>query len=730
MSIVTRVGKGSKLTIEEMDNNLLSLETDISGNVSSIISKLDKGTYTGTAKDLDNAIAASVTLIASKLDKGAYTGTAKDLENAIISAVTGASGISIVPTSPAPTGTGIASFTATQAGTYTNYGGVVVAANSFAIISRSAAGVFSISQTALNISSKTDQANYINAIGVNKLTFQGNLTNLLDGNSGFFINTAVSVGATVSLTPQTLANYGYGIIEAVEGDVFLLKSRGASVQRSWAFINSSNQLISVAVASLNTMANPIAVTAPAGTAKVIFNHRYTDDPLPTVAKYSEPDKLLQSNINVVASTVSTNKTEYFSGVGIIPTEWESKLLNLITTNSGTYINTAISIGATVSLTPVVLTGYGFVVLDSIAGDLFYLKSRGGNAPRLWAFVNSSNQLISVSASTLDVYDNPIVIKAPAGTAKVIFNHRYIDNPLPFITRYNVKEKFLQSNIDAANQWFGKTVALYGDSITAISSGNFNIPSIDTTKWGVILANELQLSTLYGRGIGAQKYSFGTNGGSVAFCNTVTGIQESRNDSFNYDNYVGNVAVPAGTTPIRGAFSSWLRIITQYPAAIKNTIGTIIIMGATNDDIDTTALSWVQSSTVDTEWAASSQYATYGGDYNLATLEGGIASTIMKMQAYMPQARIIIATPLSGRGTTGNLNMSSPITEEYTKSISVRKIANIFSLPIIDVNSKCGINGLNRTTFITDSVHPYNIEGNSALAMAMLGDLKSIYPRLT
>jgi hypothetical protein len=164
MAIVTRLSKGSKLTIEEMDNNLLSLETDISSNVSAITSKLDKGSYTGTAKDLDNAIAANVTLIASKLDKGAYTGSAKDLENAIIAAVTGASGISIVPTSPAPTGTGIASFTATQAGTYTNYGGVIVAANSFAIISRSATGVFSISQTALDLADYAKQSYIENEI--------------------------------------------------------------------------------------------------------------------------------------------------------------------------------------------------------------------------------------------------------------------------------------------------------------------------------------------------------------------------------------------------------------------------------------------------------------------------------------------------------------------------------------------------------------------------------------
>jgi hypothetical protein len=112
--------------------------------------------------------------LALKTDKGGYTGSAKDLENAIIAAVTGASGISIVPTSPAPSGTGIASFTATQAGTYTNYGGVVVTANSFAIISRSAAGAFSISQTTLNLSTYATILDLNNNVA-NDLIFQTSL---------------------------------------------------------------------------------------------------------------------------------------------------------------------------------------------------------------------------------------------------------------------------------------------------------------------------------------------------------------------------------------------------------------------------------------------------------------------------------------------------------------------------------------------------------------------------
>lgn len=67
---------------------------------------------------------------------------------------------SITPSST-PTGTGKAFWTATQAGTYTNFGGVVVSANSFAVISRDALGAFSISQTALDLTeyAKKDKAN-------------------------------------------------------------------------------------------------------------------------------------------------------------------------------------------------------------------------------------------------------------------------------------------------------------------------------------------------------------------------------------------------------------------------------------------------------------------------------------------------------------------------------------------------------------------------------------------
>ena len=68
---------------------------------------------------------------------------------------------SVKPTDT-PTGTGVAFWVATQAGTYTNFGGVVVSANSFAVISRDAAGAFSISQTTFDISSKVNVSDVVN----------------------------------------------------------------------------------------------------------------------------------------------------------------------------------------------------------------------------------------------------------------------------------------------------------------------------------------------------------------------------------------------------------------------------------------------------------------------------------------------------------------------------------------------------------------------------------------
>lgn len=91
---------------------------------------------------------------------------------------------SIKPTD-VPTGAGKGYWYASQAGTYTNFGGVVVGINSFAIISRNELGVFSISQTAVNLSEyvqkQDSQINLLYKIAENLPQFNvGNVFNLAD----------------------------------------------------------------------------------------------------------------------------------------------------------------------------------------------------------------------------------------------------------------------------------------------------------------------------------------------------------------------------------------------------------------------------------------------------------------------------------------------------------------------------------------------------------------------
>tara|TARA_R110000782_G_scaffold97247_1_gene182023 strand:+ start:195 stop:2243 length:2049 start_codon:yes stop_codon:yes gene_type:complete len=122
----------------------------------------------------------------------------KEVVDSIAVATSKASGTIIVPNSPAPAGTGVASWTATQAGTYTNYGGVVVNANSFAIISRSATGVFSISQTALDLTTyaKVADVNKIN-VWTAKVYASGDQVNYLGKD---WVSNAATVAGDVPAT--------------------------------------------------------------------------------------------------------------------------------------------------------------------------------------------------------------------------------------------------------------------------------------------------------------------------------------------------------------------------------------------------------------------------------------------------------------------------------------------------------------------------------------------------
>ena len=166
---------------------------------------------------------------------------------------------------------------------------------------------------------------------------------------------------------------------------------------------------------------------------------------------------------------------------------------------------------------------------------------------------------------------------------------------------------------------------------------------------------------------------------------------------------------------------------MFPENIKDTVDMVFVMGGTNDGADDEAVEFIVGDKTDPEWAASGYYATYGGDYNISVLRGAIASTVMKLQAWMPNALVVIGTNLSGRGTAGEIGTSLDVVE-YNKAIIEKEMASRMSCPCIDVYSTCGINPWNRTTYIDDGVHPYLDEGKKMLGRTVACGLNGIYPK--
>lgn len=203
-------------------NNLVSTAhthviNDVTGLQTGLDSKFDKSGGTISGSLIVNTISATTYQnlpLDIRLTGGTYNvGTATFTNNTGGTfSVTGFTGVpylgSIVPTSQSTGSTGDGFWTATQAGTYTNFGSVVVSGNSFATISRTSGGTFSISQTPLDLSSyiATTDLNYI--IGTNKFnkidntlgghTFQNqgiNNTGVIGVQSGW-IGAKIPVSAT------------------------------------------------------------------------------------------------------------------------------------------------------------------------------------------------------------------------------------------------------------------------------------------------------------------------------------------------------------------------------------------------------------------------------------------------------------------------------------------------------------------------------------------------------
>lgn len=263
-----------------------------------------------------------------------------------------------------------------------------------------------------------------------------------------------------------------------------------------------------------------------------------------------------------------------------------------------------------------------------------------------------------------------------------------------------------------NPWIGKNCVTYGDSITA--QGN-----VDGYGYQHFMKQEIEFANMYNRGVGGQTYVWNTS----TFYANADGSYNSRDDLHS---------PPSGTTEHNGSFCSWDRITTMIPKSVRESIDLIIVMGGTNDHgqnkTDSKVFSWSSSNITDKDWVNDSEFYN-GGDYDITTFTGAIASTIMKMQIWCPNAVIVVATPFCKWDTSTNrqwLNSSHMSLDEISDIEII--VANHMSVPVIDVNATCCINAFNYDKFVRDGVHP-STAGEKRIARSIVSGLHSIYPMI-
>ena len=276
-------------------------------------------------------------------------------------------------------------------------------------------------------------------------------------------------------------------------------------------------------------------------------------------------------------------------------------------------------------------------------------------------------------------------------------------------------------------WSGKTIAMYGDSITELCGNT----SVNGNSWGGYLIKALQSNGIV-RGWG------GTPLRHSIWDNSTTGTNKHWFNEFGEKVAVGTEGAiqcnPAG-------MCDWKRIITQFPETIKDTIDAVILMGGTNDfryaeigNVEYTTRDILPESTskIDTDWFDSEYYT--GGDFDVTSVQGAVCSAILKLQTWMPNAVIIVATQLSGywltqgeNGTHQLVSDKSGLTEgEF--ALKIAESARYMSVPVIDINGLTGINQWNRINYISDNVHPYTDNGKKAMARVFIGEFNRIMPK--
>lgn len=406
---------------------------------------------------------------------------------------------SIVPTST-PTGTGIAYWLATQNGTYTNFGGVVVNTSSLAVVSRDTAGAFSISQTGLDLTTyakivdlakKADLVagkNKLNVNDTNKITGKFlNNTGAQSSNASYFISDFIPVLSNTKYT-----HTGTSLGGAYNAFYDVNKTFISSFQSATTTTPSNCVYIRMSYSTpLTSMLEVGAVGTTYEVYKLILDKSQLD-----LTEYSKSsDTVLKSKIN--NTLISTDPTEVAAAPQLKFLN-ESKVSLVVGKNKFNYQDTGIERGKFINSSGGIGTSSSFSIsgyIPATVGQVFVCNKNGGGGA-----YNAFYDINKVYISSV----NTASITAPVNTAYIRYTLSLTSTEDISLSNVQIElgsistayvpfvKKIANSDIDFSSYALQSSLDLKLDKEIGKNKLNVNDPNFNNLFWinssGVVNTN--------------------------------------------------------------------------------------------------------------------------------------------------------------------------------------------------------------------------------------------------
>ena len=219
--------------------------------------------------------------------------------------------------------------------------------------------------------------------------------NLFTNNKTYTYTKNKSISNTAPTTQVAENNWESVIVPCSEGDVFSVLGYGGNSTRLWMFADSSGSLLTQSPPTYNPSTYE-TITAPANAAYLSCNSRYANKSGSLIKGKPLCDDVSSLDHDLDAITSSTS---------------------LMFSASGYCMNCASS---PVSLTPFATSSsYRYILTDCTEGDRFTVTGTGGQSPKLWCFLDSSNAILASAGNNASLSNGVII--APKNAKKLIIN---------------------------------------------------------------------------------------------------------------------------------------------------------------------------------------------------------------------------------------------------------------------------------------------------------------------